>query len=214
MKKRILSLIIVFMFAIIPTAASAAASTNEIEYTKLTWLEGDSNKTSGQEFWYNPKTNDFRSDIAPDTSNKSYTSNYVLKNGTKVVNINRNSKGKATSGIYTSKDAKFAKEWIQSAKVSSFASIKAEYQSSNWKKIESVKENGKTLTKLSGSVKKIKDSIQYAYIDKDTGLPVKIEYYTIKNKKKELNSTYFYEYKHVSDKGIFDISGVKLKKQS
>lgn len=213
MKKKILSLILAFMLAIIP-AVTAAAATGEIEYMKATYIEAGSTKTSTDEAWFNPKTNDFRSDYALDTSNKNYTSNYVLKNGTKIVNITRNSKGKAISGTYTMKDAKFAKDWVEGMKASSFASIKAEYQSSNWKKIGTVKENGKTLTKLSGSAKKIDNFIQYAYIDSDTGLPVKVENYSIKNKKKELTATSLYEYKQVSDKGIFDTSSVKLKKVS
>lgn len=213
MKKNILYLILAFMFAIIP-AVAAAASTEELEYTKATYIEAGSTKTSTDEAWLNPKTNDFRSDYALDPSNKNFSSNYVLKNGTKIVNITRNRKGKAISGTYTTKDAKFAKGWVKSMKASSFASIKAEYQSSNWKKIGTVKENGKTLTKLSGSAKKIDNFIQYAYIDSDTGLPVKVENYSIKNKKKELTATSLYEYKQVSDKGIFDTSSVKLKKVS
>ncbi|MGB8452840.1 MAG: hypothetical protein WCD89_10985 [Anaerocolumna sp.] len=201
------------MLAIIPTAVSAAASTNEIEYAKQTWVDSDGKKTSTQENGYNPKTNDFRADFVGQDKN---TSNYVLKKGTKTVTINRNSKGKAISGTYMMKNAKAAKEWIQSIEVASFSSLKAEYQKANWKKVGSVKdENGKTSTKLSGTSKpgKNNDWIQYAYIDKDTGLPVKIESYVIKNKKKELQGTYLYEYKHVSGKtGIFDVSGVNLKK--
>jgi hypothetical protein len=49
------------------------------------------------------------------------------------------------------------------------------------------------------------DIIEYAYIDKNTGLPTKTELYTLEKNKEVLQNTSLYEYNQVKDKtSIFD----------
>lgn len=233
MKKKIVSLIIAyvlvspFVYAIAPAAVSAAAGTNQLDYRKQTTLTKDGKTSSIQESWYDPKTDDVRNDYFIPDSKEEYanTSNYSLNNGTKSVTIYRDNKNQAVRGTYSIESAKAAKAVIESNQSFSIAFIKAEYKKPEWKKAGTVKDKkGKVLVKLSkktsgkimGKVKgKGVDLLEYAYIDKKTGLPVKTELFTLENGKKALQNTTLLEYDYIDYKeSIFDISGVNLKKQT
>lgn len=227
MKKRIISLLIALTLAITPTAVSAAATTkNEIEYVKQTFIKSDGSTDSIQETWYNQKTNDKREDFRiPDSKDKdSYVSNYVKENGKQWITINRNTKGEKVSGTIMQMDAKEAKSIVESNKQYTFAAVKEEYTDSAWKSAGTTKDKeGRTLNKLSKTIKlKVKkngsknltiDGIEYAYIDKSTGLPVKREYYQKTKGKQVLQYTYVIEFDTIQNKtSIFDTSGVDLEK--
>lgn len=170
-----------------------------------------------------------------------YNSIYLIDHCKKIIQIIRNLDGTPNSGTITEYSDRVA-EYNDSLNSKSnkengnFDAIKAYYVGSEWK-LEGTEKSadGKTLKKLSKTNKyleskelkkketltnyknnfKYSNSIEYAFIDETTGLPVKTEIYVEIDGKMILQTTSTYEYSFMKDAdgSIFNTSSVKLEVQ-
>lgn len=193
-----------------------------IEYVKITHTNMQNNngdKNYVLERWYNLKTNESRDD-EKDISGDSFTnykSVYTKNNNEDLIEIQRDQNGNALSGTieYTSKQ-RFG---IKFAKHMSFADVKNEYLSADWKSEGTEKSADGT------EVKKVSKSYMSAnlqneqvntkllvYLDEVTGLPVKEEVYQDDKGSMKMLWSETLEYNYVNDDGkLFDTSGVNLQ---
>ncbi|MFB5675395.1 hypothetical protein ACE3NQ_17315 [Paenibacillus terreus] len=203
---------------------------NRIEYTKTTSYLEDGSVNAVVETWVDPVTHDKRIDglVKEDDGTVHPKSTYLLENGTKWVEVARDNNGKAIRGKYYMLTEKESLEAEDSFTWDSFADIKAIFDETGWKNeglLES--KDGKKLIKLYGQ-NLLVDDIQpegstqvvheYVQIDKDTGLPVKVERYAVdpayEGGAKRSFGVDTYEYKYVDDKSLFDTTGIPMKEYS
>ncbi|WP_139997409.1 hypothetical protein [Paenibacillus paridis] len=193
---------------------------NGIEYTKEISYLDDGSVGAVVETWVDPVTHDKRIDMLAKEKDGTIhpISQYLKDNGTKWVEVSRNKSGKAVSGKYiklTEEETMSADTW------KSFAERKAEFAKTGWKNeglLES--QDGKQLVKLSGEDMLEDDRQpegskvvihQYVQIEKDLGLPVKLEAYTEFEGIREKRYSITYENKYVDDKNLFDTTGIPMK---
>lgn len=194
-----------------------------IEYIKETSLNEDGSANIVVESWTDPVTHDHRTEILfkqPDGTISKVGSRYLLDNGTKFVEVLRDKDGKAISGKYCIlSNQEGETEAVDMWKT--FEDIKYVYSNAEWKNKGTEKSaDGKTLVKLFGT-NILKDDIQpegceliineYAQIEEDTGLPVKLSVYFLEDGENRFRYASAYEYKYIEDNSVFDLSGIPMK---
>lgn len=198
-------------------------SVDGIEYTKLTQLDENGDKGVVIESWVDPITNDKRVDsiVKENDGTVHPRSNYLLDNGTKWVQVDRDKNGNAISGKYCS----LTKEESQDPGVDSwdtFADLKFIYSKPEWKNEGMTNsKDGKKLINLYGTGI-LEDNIQpegcsvnvseYVQIQEDTGLPVNLSVYYEENGVKSFMYAEAYECKYIQDKDVFNLSDIPLTK--
>lgn len=212
------------------TVLTAVKNNNEgtVEYVKQTMLNSDGSISLVSETWVNTITQERREDFrCKDVDGTdAFTSHYLKENGTKWIDISRDAQGNAVSGTYVTVTEEGVKAYNDFTARYSFSAVKARYTGHEWKEEGAVQSaDGKTLKKLSQGItrkagpklnsanpdKEI-NSIQYVYIDVDTGFPVKSEFYTEQDGTMKLQSSQIFEYKYVSNDGsLFETGEVDLK---
>ncbi len=212
------------------TVPTAVKNNNEgtIEYVKQTMLNSDGSISLVSEIWVNTITQERREDFrCKDVDGTdAFTSHYLKENGTKWIDISRDAQGNAVNGTYVTVTEEGVKAYNDFTARYSFSAVKARYTGPEWKDEGIVQSaDGKTLKKLSQRItrkagpklnsanpdKEI-NSIQYVYIDVDTGFPVKSEFYTEQDGTMKLQSSQIFEYKYVSNDGsLFETGEVDLK---
>ena len=216
-----------FAMATVPSTEGAQSANKEtqsrIEYTKEISYLDDGSVNAVVETWIDPVTHDKRIDMmAKEQDGTAHPiSMYLIENGTKWVEVSRDKNGKAISGKYC-KLLEKEKQSVDTWK--SFADSKAEFAKTGWKNeglLES--QDGKKLLKLSGQ-NMLEDDIlpegsknvinEYVQIDKDTGLPVKLETYSEFEGIKTQRNSVAYEHKYVDDESLFDTTGIPMKEYS
>ncbi|WJH29356.1 hypothetical protein N6H13_00680 [Paenibacillus sp. CC-CFT742] len=199
---------------------SASQQTQGIEYTKEISYLDDGSVNAVVETWVDLVTQDKRIDMPAKESDGTIhpTSAYLTEKGTKWVEVTRDKSGKAVSGKFvklSAEDALSVDTW------KSFAEVQAQFAQKGWKN-EGVLEtkDGKKLVKLSGKDMLEEDRQpagskvvihEYATLDKDLGLPVKLEAYAEFNGKQEKQYSVAYEHNYVNDKDVFNTSGIPMK---
>lgn len=213
-----------------PNVSTAVKGNNEgtVEYLKQTMLNSDGSTSLVSETWVNTITQERREDFrCKDVDGTdTFTSHYLKENGTKWIDISRDAQGNAVSGTYVTVTEEGVKAYNDFSARYSFSAVKARYTGPEWKDEGTVQSaDGKTIKKLSQRITrkvgpklnsanpdKVINSIQYVYIDVDTGLPVKSEFYTEQDSTMKLQSSQIFEYKYVSDdENLFETGEVDLK---
>lgn len=201
---------------------SANEENQGIEYTKASYI-ADGKVYAVVEDWVNLGTQDKRRDMMAKEDNGTIhpISQYLKDNGTKWEEVSRDNSGKALSGKYMELSKE---ETMRVDSWGSFADAKAEFAKAGWQN-EGVVESadGQKLIKLYGQGM-LEDDRQpagskvvmseYAYIDQNTGLPVKVESYAEVDGVKTLQYTVVYEHKYVNDESLLDTTGIDLQKYS
>lgn len=203
---------------------SAAAQTQQgIEYTKeISYLDNGS-VNAVVETWVDPLTQDKRIDMMAkeDDGTIHPVSHYLKEKGTKWVEVSRDKSGKAVSGKFvklTAEEALRVDTW------KSFAERQAEFARAGWKNegVTTAKDGTKQV-KLSGKDMLEEDRQpegskvvvhEYATLDTDLGLPVKLEAFAEYNGQQEKQYSVAYEHKYVNDKDVFNTSGIPMKEYS
>ncbi|SFJ69913.1 hypothetical protein SAMN02799624_05558 [Paenibacillus sp. UNC496MF] len=201
-----------------PAAADAAQGT--IQYGKTVYSTTNGSQNFTMEHWYDPQTKDYRSDVqeySADHRLLSYRSTYFLNGRSELVAIQRNQNGDPVGGklLKRADDAKPFEPLDQ--KSLDFSAVKQTYQASYWTSVGTETKDGKTLNKLMNSYQSTLDdgtqaNMQYiAYLDPQSGFPVKEELYEDSTGTYKLFSIDTEEYRYVpADDSIFNTGGVTL----
>ncbi|MFC4810497.1 hypothetical protein [Paenibacillus sp. GCM10023250] len=211
------------MTAAAPAGAPAAADVAQgtIQYGKTVYATTDGSQNFTMEHWYDPQTKDYRTDVqefSADHRLLSYRSTYFLNGRSELVVIQRNQNGDPVSGkrLQRADDPKPFEPLDR--KSLDFSAVKQTYQASYWTSAGTEHtSDGKTLNKFTNSYRSTLDdgtqaNMQYiAYLDPQSGFPVKEELYEDSTGTYKLFSTDTDEYRYVSDDGsVFATGGVTL----
>ncbi len=193
-----------------------------IEYAKKTQYDADGSISLVIETWSNPATHDERLDYSElDKSTHSLTRTggaYIVDNGTQYIKYEVDSQG-----VLSGTSMKLSSSKSASILVTEYQEYVNEFKEgtrrAGWNDAGTVKTvDGRLLNKITRSDKSAmpgeagKTYIENAYLDKNSGLPMKGDISAEQNGAVTLLYTYIYEFKNVSaDGSVFDIKGINLK---
>ncbi|MGG6314460.1 hypothetical protein [Paenibacillus macerans] len=192
-----------------------------VEYSKNEYARTDGSQNVTMEYWYNPETKDYRMDsreYSADHKLLSYRSTYRLEGGAELVYIQRDANGNPLRGKIVKKTDDpegFARIKFPATE---FEARKEYYRDGSWTSIGTEQTaDGKTLNKIMQSYQSyIDDDTQVnaqliAFLDPETGLPVKDELYEDSTGTPKLFSSSASAFAEIADTGsVFGTDGLTL----
>ncbi len=204
------------------------ATQGDIEYSKETISNANGDICSTKETWVDSTTHDRRFDLRSGTS--LFESLYSTDNGTQVSKVLKDANGNTTSGSTVTLPAEKVADYYKTYDngyftKDLFTALKDNYTQTDWKD-EGIAytADGKTLKKISKTEESAEgntsanitnvNTINYIYLDENSGLPIKSESYAQKNGTMSLEYSSTFEYKTVNNDGyIFNTSGMNLQNE-
>ena len=212
---------VVSVSAISSPSESAAATQGTIQYSTDTYSRADGSQNFTMERWFDPATEDMRSDLKEYNSEDQvtrYQSTYYL-GGNEIITIQRDlNNGNALSGtIMTCEDQPTLFE--KYGAFAGFDQVKSYFTNTQWTSIGTQQtSDGKTLNKMAAEIYQsyINDTTQaniqlIEFLDEATGLPVKEELYEDSTGEYKLFSSDTYVNEYITDDGtIFEPDSITL----